>query len=84
MKRIIALIFLFSIVALWNYVPYSYHCFDYPFAGCDSWELWWNLPTDWEEYKGVRWGAYFTTNGFYTIILIIILSKIALKLENQK
>ena len=76
MKGIISLIVLFLIVALWNYVPYSYYCFDYPLTGCDDSEFWWNLPTDWAEYKGVRWGAYFTANGFVTVVILIIYGKI--------
>lgn len=76
MKVIISLIVLFLIVVLWNNVPYSYSCFDYPLTGCGDYEFWWNLPTDWEEYKGVRWGVYFGGNLIYTFIFLLIYGKI--------
>jgi hypothetical protein len=63
-------------------VPYSYFCWDYPLIGCDDWEFWWNLPTDWDDYRGVKWGSYFTINGFITAVFVFIFGKIVSKIVN--
>jgi len=76
MKNISALISLILIIAIWNYFPYSYTCYSYPIVGCDKSEFWWNLPTDWLSYRGIKWGSYFATNSIVTLIIIYIYNKI--------
>jgi hypothetical protein len=69
MARIILLILL---IWLWNYFPYSYDCYSYPLAGCSETVFWWELPTDWSSYRGIKWGAYFSGNIFGTAIFVVV------------
>jgi hypothetical protein len=76
MKKILTLVCIALIVTLWNYLPYSYFCFDYLMTGCDDWAFWWNLPKTSSDYKGVKWGVYFTFNGIGTVIILYIYGKL--------
>ena len=79
MEKLISIIAFGLIVALWNYIPYSYLCYDYPLTGCDKSDFWWNIPFDWESYKGIRWGSYFIVNSIVTFLIISIYGKITQK-----
>jgi len=49
---------------------------EYPLTGCDYNDFWWNLPSSASEYRGINWGGYFFANIFYTIIIVVIYSKV--------
>jgi hypothetical protein len=51
-------------------------CYEYPLTGCDDSDFWWNLPTEWDDYTGVNWSSYFTTNGIGTALIIFIYGKL--------
>tara|TARA_B100001758_G_C18175880_1_gene486832 strand:- start:551 stop:790 length:240 start_codon:yes stop_codon:yes gene_type:complete len=76
MKQILSLGALIIILICWNYFPYSEYCVEYPLTGCDYNDFWWNLPSSASEYRGINWGGYFFANIFYTIIIVVIYSKV--------
>ena len=76
MKKITAIFAIILIIAIWNYFPYSYYCNDYPTTGCDANALWWNLPKEAYQYKGIKWGSYFITNFIVTLIILFIFNKL--------
>ncbi|AMQ56173.1 hypothetical protein AO498_07085 [Algoriphagus sanaruensis] len=82
MKNVSKFILGIILIWLWNYFPYSYSCYEYPLVGCSETVFWWDLPTDWKEYRGIKWQSYFFANTFISLIIIVIFKKIKNSIKN--